>query len=119
MRTRLAVLALLVTSATLAAQGTRYDLIIRNGRVLDGSGNPWFYADVAVSGGRIVSVGDLGSATAAHTIDAKGLIVSPGFIDVHSHAGPGIATAGLAHGRPLLAQGITTIFANPDGGGPV
>jgi N-acyl-D-amino-acid deacylase len=119
MRTRLALLALFTGATTIAAQGTRYDLIIRNGRVLDGSGNPWFYADIAVSGDRIVSVGDLGSATAAHTIDAKGLIVSPGFIDVHSHAGSALATAGLAHGRPLLAQGITTIFANPDGGGPI
>ena len=119
MRIPLAIIALFAASATLAAQGTRYDLIIRNGRVLDGSGNPWFYADVAVSGDRIVSVGDLGSATAARTIDAKGLIVSPGFIDVHSHAGPALATTALAHGRPLLAQGITTIFANPDGGGPV
>ena len=119
MRIRLAFLAFFATATTVAAQGTRYDLIIRNGRVLDGSGNPWFYADVAVSGDRIVAVGPLGSATAARTIDATGLIVSPGFIDVHSHAGPGMATAGLAHGRPLLAQGITTIFANPDGGGPV
>ena len=124
---RLAILALLAASAPLAAplsaplaaQGARYDLIIRNGRVIDGSGNPWFYADVAVSGDRIVSVGDLGSATATRTIDAKGMIVSPGFIDVHSHAGPGMATSTLAHGHPLLAQGITTIFANPDGGGPV
>jgi N-acyl-D-amino-acid deacylase len=119
MRTRLAILSFLAGASTLTAQGTRYDLIIRNGRVLDGSGNPWFYADVAVSGDRIVAVGDLGTATAARTIDAKGLVVSPGFIDVHSHAGPALATPGLAHGRPLLAQGITTIFANPDGGGPV
>ena len=118
MRTRLAILVLVAAATTLSAQGTRYDLIIRNGRVLDGSGNPWFYADVAVSGDRIVAVGDLGSATAARTIDAKGLIVAPGFIDVHSHSGGAMATAGLAHGRPLLAQGITTIFANPDGGGP-
>src|ERR1043166_4077116 len=119
MRTRLSFLAIVATSATLAAQGARYDLIIRNGRVLDGGGNPWYYADIAVGGDRIVAVGDLGSATAARTIDAKGLIVSPGFIDVHSHAGPGLAKAALAHGRPLLAQGITTIIANPDGGGPV
>jgi N-acyl-D-amino-acid deacylase len=119
MRTRLATLAFFAASTALAGQGVRYDLIIRNGRVLDGSGNPWFYADVAVTGDRIVALGNLGSATAARTIDAKGLIVSPGFIDVHSHAGPALATAPLAHGRPLLAQGITTIFANPDGGGPI
>jgi N-acyl-D-amino-acid deacylase len=102
-----------------AQQPASYDLIIRNGRVLDGSGNPWFRADIGVTGDRIVTVGDVGTATAKRVIDAAGLYVAPGFIDVHSHAGPALATAKLAHGQPLLAQGITTIFANPDGGGPV
>ncbi|HVT39025.1 MAG TPA: amidohydrolase family protein, partial [Gemmatimonadaceae bacterium] len=100
-------------------QPAAYDLIIRNGRVLDGSGNPWFRADIGVTGDRIVTVGDVGTATGKRVIDAAGLYVAPGFIDVHSHAGSGLATAKLAHGQPLLAQGITTIFANPDGGGPV
>ena len=45
--------------------------------------------------------------------------MTPGFIDAHSHAGPGLATAGLSHGEPLLAQGLTTVVINPDGGGPV
>lgn len=95
-----------------------YDLVIRNGRVLDGSGNAWYLADVAVTGDRIVAVGRL-EGTAARTIDATGLYVAPGFIDTHSHAGPGLATPQLSAAAPLLAQGITTVFVNPDGGGPV
>jgi len=102
-----------------SAQPQHYDLIIRNGRVLDGTGNPWFYADIAVSGDRIVAVGKLDGSSASHVIDAGGLYVAPGFIDVHSHAAPGLATTALAAGQPLLAQGITTIVANPDGGGPI
>jgi N-acyl-D-amino-acid deacylase len=111
-------LAFMVVSPT-RARAQQYDIIIRNGRVLDGTGNPWFFADVAIANGRIAAVGNLADATARRTIDASGMYVSPGFIDVHSHAGPGLATAELSAGHPLLAQGITTIFANPDGGGPV
>jgi N-acyl-D-aspartate/D-glutamate deacylase len=108
----------LVAPGLLVAQEATYDVLIRNGRLLDGTGNPWYRTDVAVDGDRIVAVGDLSRATGRRTIDATGLYVAPGFIDVHSHAGPGLATPELSHGRPLLAQGITTIVANPDGGGP-
>jgi N-acyl-D-aspartate/D-glutamate deacylase len=97
----------------------RYDVLLRGGRVLDGAGNPWFKADVAIVAGRIAAVGDLSEAQASRVLDAAGLYVAPGFIDTHSHAAAGLATAQLSHGRPLLAQGVTTIFANPDGGGPV
>jgi N-acyl-D-amino-acid deacylase len=99
--------------------GQIYDVIIRHGRVIDGTGNPWFRADVALNGERIAAIGDLGAATARREIDATGLYVTPGFIDPHSHAGPGLATPGLSHGEPLLAQGVTTVVINPDGGGPV
>ncbi len=113
-------LALLVALATPpSTHAQRYDVIIRNGRVIDGTGNPWFMADLALDGDRIAAIGDLGAATAGREIDATGLYVTPGFIDAHSHAGPGLATAGLSHGEPLLAQGITTVVINPDGGGPV
>lgn len=94
-------------------------VLIRNGRVLDGSGNPWIQADVLLRGDRIAAVGKLGDVRADVVVDATGLFVAPGFIDTHSHAGGGLATPELSHGRPLLAQGVTTIFANPDGGGPV
>jgi N-acyl-D-aspartate/D-glutamate deacylase len=117
---RIAVLAALVLSAGLSSlAGQERTVLIRNGRVLDGSGNPWIRADLLIRGDRIAAVGKLGDVEADEVVDATGLYVAPGFIDTHSHAGGGLATEGLSHARPLLAQGLTTIFANPDGGGPV
>jgi N-acyl-D-amino-acid deacylase len=94
-------------------------LLIRNGRVMDGSGNPWVRADVLVRGDRIAGVGRLDDVEADEVIDASDLYVTPGFIDTHSHASPGLATPELSHGEPLLAMGLTTVFVNPDGGGPI
>ena len=111
-------LALAMAAPSIASAQT-YDVIIRNGRVIDGTGNPWFLADVALDGDRIAAVGDLRAARAERDIDATGLYVTPGFIDAHSHAGGGLASPGLSHGEPLLAQGITTVVINPDGGGSV
>ena len=61
------------------------EILIKGGRILDGTGNPWFYGDVAIKNGKIIKVGDLDDYRAAKTIEAKGMIVSPGFIDVHTH----------------------------------
>jgi N-acyl-D-amino-acid deacylase len=94
----------------------RYDILVRNGRVLDGSGNPWLTVDLGIRGGRIADMGRLGNAPAARVIDAGGRTVSPGFIDVHSHASGGLAGE-LNEARQLLAQGLTTVMLNPDGGG--
>lgn len=99
-----------------------YDLVIRGGDVIDGSGTPAFRADVAVEGGRISSIGDLADATATRVIDASGKTVIPGIIDLHSHAdGPG-ETGGLRHpdkrrraGSNMIAQGVTTVVVNQDG----
>lgn len=102
-----------------AALAQSYDVILRGGRVLDGTGNPWYLADIAVSDGRIAAVGRLDGAQAARVVDISGLYVAPGFIDGHSHAGGSLTREVLNAAQPLLAQGITTIFANPDGGGPV
>lgn len=112
----LALLGLLVTTPLLAQERT---VLIRNGRLLDGTGNPWILGDVLLRGDRIAAVGKLGDVAADQVVDATGLYVAPGFIDTHTHAGGGLATAELSHARPLLAQGLTTVFANPDGGGPV
>ena len=110
-------LTLIALTNPLSAQ--EQTVLIRNGRVMDGSGNPWVYADVLIQGDKILEIGDLGEASADEVIDASGLYVTPGFIDTHSHSGPGLASAGLSHAEPLLAMGLTTIFANPDGGGPI
>ena len=64
-----------------------YDLLMKNGRVVDGSGEPSFYADVAVQNGKIVGVGKF-TESATRTINADGRVVAPGFIDHHTHYGP-------------------------------
>jgi N-acyl-D-amino-acid deacylase len=102
-----------------SVQPVGFDVLIRNARVMDGTGNPWLRADVGISGDRITAVGRLAGATAPHVIDARDRIVTPGFIDVHSHAAEGLRNAALHQGQPLVAQGITTVIVNPDGGGPV
>ena len=109
----LALLLLMPVGAT-----AQYDLVIHGARLLDGAGNPWRYADVAISGDHIVAVGDLSGAQAERVIDASGLYVTPGFIDVHTHLGSGFATEKLSPAHPQLAEGVTTVFVNPDGGGP-
>lgn len=114
-----ALVAAIAPVARVAAQAPAFDILIKNGRVLDGTGNPWYRADIGITGDRIRAMGALGNATAKTVIDAADRYVTPGFIDVHSHAGPGLATDALKHGQPLLAQGLTTVFINPDGGGPI
>lgn len=111
-------LLLLVVALRALVAAETYDLLVRGGRVLDGSGTPWFAADVAITGDRIVAVGKLSGASARQVIDAQGLYVAPGFIDGHAHAGPGLARAETAAALPLLTQGLTTVLVNPDGGGP-
>src|SRR5579864_2177216 len=64
------------------ADAPQYDLIIRNGHIMDGTGSPWYAADLAVKDGRIAAVGDLKDAQAKRVIDAKGMLVTPGFIDM-------------------------------------
>lgn len=103
------------TSSVVAAE---FDLVIRNGRLIDGTGNPWRYADIAVKGDRIVAVQRIPAGAGAREIDAKGLWVTPGFIDPHSHAWPALSRPETAPAKALLTQGVTTVLINPDGGGP-
>ncbi len=97
----------------------QYDFLIKSGRILDGTGNPWFKADIGISGNRIIAIGDLKGATATQIIDATNLYVAPGFIDPHSHAAEGLIAEDRSHAQPLLAQGLTTVIINPDGYGPI
>src|SRR5271169_3019787 len=96
---------LILCLAPLLASAADYDLLIRNARVIDGAGNPWFRADVAVKDGRIAAVGTLPNASAVRTIDARERIVAPGFIDVHVHV------EGNLEGNPragnFLLDGVT------------
>lgn len=99
------------------------DLLIRGARVLDGTGNPWFAADVGVRDGTIVAVGDLEGAGAALVVDATGLVLAPGFVDIHSHGGDESGLLSSEERRRaapnLVTQGITTVVVNPDGRGPL
>lgn len=101
-----------------AAVADQYDVILRGGTVHDGRGGQPFAADVALKGDRIAAIGDLRTAQAGKTIDVHGLMVAPGFIDGHSHFGDHeFLRRELAGAEPLLAQGVTTVFINPDGWG--
>ena len=89
------------------------DVLLRNARVLDGSGNPWFRADVGVQGDRIVKIGALADAEAGRTIDCGGRVLSPGFIDMHSHADVMLLAEPDHEGK--IFQGCTTDVLGQDG----
>src|SRR5262245_53116523 len=78
------VLTLLLPTLPLMAQAP-FDLVIRGGRIVDGTGNPWFFADIAIRDGKIALIGQVPQSSAKQ-VDASGLIVAPGFIDMHSHS---------------------------------
>ena len=129
MKNRMVVSAALFTAflAVVTAQpAQRFDLLIRNGRVMDGTGNPWFPADIGIQNGRIAAIGQLAGAQAARVIDAAGKYVVPGFIDIHSHADDGSGPRGglrdpdpVRRSAPnLVSQGITTVVVNHDGRSP-
>jgi N-acyl-D-amino-acid deacylase len=88
------------------ATAATYDLVITNARIVDGSGNPWFRADVAVKDGRIVRVGRIAVAEASKTIDAKGQILAPGFIDVHTHVE---SIYSLPAAENFIRMGVTSL----------
>ena len=107
--------AAIVAVAALAACAPQqsYDLIIENGSVIDGSGSPGREADVAIAGGKIAAVGDLADAAAERRIDATGLVVSPGFIDMHNHSDDTLLDE--PNCESMIRQGVTTMVLGEGG----
>ncbi len=99
-----------------SAQTPQLDILIRNGRIVDGTGNPFTIGAVGISAGKIAALGRVGDRPARRVIDATGLYVVPGFIDMHSHGGPANHDPKLRDEHNSVAQGITTAVLNPDGG---
>jgi N-acyl-D-amino-acid deacylase len=91
-----------------------FDLVILNGKIIDGTGNSWYYGDVGIRSGRIVSIGNLSNAEAKRVILANGLIVSPGFVDVHTHIEGGESTTPTADN--FIFDGVTSVVTGNCGG---
>src|SRR6056297_3259892 len=103
------------SSAT--AQKPTFDLVIRGGRIVDGTGNPWFYGDLAIQGDRIAATGEIPEDSGKTEVDASGLVVAPGFIDIHSHSERTLFTDGDAQSK--VRQGVTTdILGEGSSGAP-
>jgi len=99
------------------AQVSPYDLVLRNARVVDGTGSPWYRADIAIRGDVIARIAPGITEPAARVIDVAGQVVAPGFIDIHTHARRGIFEIPTADN--YVRQGVTTVIEGPDGGSPV
>jgi N-acyl-D-amino-acid deacylase len=108
-------------SASFFAQEPKLDLLIKGGRVFDGSGSESKTNDVGIRGDRIAFIGDAAKSgiSAARTIDASGLIVAPGFIDPHTHTFEDLSDPKRKTNECYLMQGVTTVITGNDGGGPV
>jgi N-acyl-D-amino-acid deacylase len=88
------------------AANSPFDILIKGGRVIDGTGSPWFYPDVGVRDGKVAAIGKLQDHAAKETIDARGMVVNPGFIDMHSHSDQPVLRDGRA--MSIIRQGVTT-----------
>ncbi|MHB1557580.1 MAG: N-acyl-D-amino-acid deacylase family protein [Isosphaeraceae bacterium] len=116
-RTRLVTVLAALVGLTTAARGQEarprpYDVVIRGGTIVDGTGNPWFEGDVGIRGDRIAAIGRLDDAPTNRTIDAHGLVVAPGFIDVHSHSDMLLLRDGDAQSK--VHDGVTTEILGED-----
>ena len=106
----------LLLSHPLSIKGQKpvFDLLIRNGKVIDGTGNPWFRADIGIIGNKIAAIGHFDSTQSKRTIDASNKVVSPGFIDVHTHVESGIKRVPTADN--YILDGVTSIITGNCGG---
>src|SRR4051812_14361239 len=100
-------------AANLVVQAARFDVLIQNGRIIDGSGAPAAYGDIGISNGKIIAIGKLNRQNGDKTINAHGLIVAPGFIDVHTHAEDIIE---MPNGENFIRMGVTTLMLGNCGG---
>ncbi len=120
-RTLCAVIYLIASSLGCLAQAAKpASVLFRHARLIDGTGNPWRYADVAVTGDRITFVGDAARAgvTALDVVEADGLYLAPGFIDLHTHTAAGLSREQMRENLNYLMQGVTTVVAGNDGNSP-
>ena len=108
-------LLLLAVTAILPAQ--TFDILIRNGRIVDGTGNPSWVGDVGIRQGRIAAIGRLAGSSAQTTIDARGLVVAPGFIDIHNHSDYTLLQDGNA--ESMIRQGVTSMILGEGGSAAV
>jgi len=119
-------LTLMASVVVLRAQPTRLDLVIRNARVIDGTGSPWFRSDIGILGDAIVAMARRIDTPATRTVDADNQVVAPGFVDVHVHAFGGVGQpppvlpiVEVPTADNYVRQGVTTLITGPDGFSPV
>ncbi len=115
MRTILVAFATAGAALAFAAE-PEYDLVLRNARIVDGTGAPWFRGDVAIRGDTIARIAPSIATAARRVVDVRDAVVAPGFIDVHAHAGRGIFKVPTADN--YIRQGVTTVMEGADGAGP-
>src|SRR5262245_24159813 len=100
-----------------SAWAADYDVLIRNARIVDGAGGPWYRGEIAIRGDSIAAMARHIDGTAQRIVDARDRVVAPGFIDLHTHARRGIFEVPTADN--YIRQGVTTLFEGPDGGSPI
>ena len=113
-------LAIVLAATLVVGSGARaqtYDLILRNARIVDGTGSPWYRADIGIRGDTIARIAPTITVPATRVIDLGDLVASPGFIDLHTHALRGLFDAPTADN--YVRQGVTMVMVGPDGSGSV
>src|SRR3954469_10168451 len=104
---------LLVAGLATIGAAQDFDLLVRGGTIVDGAGNPAYVGDLGIKGGKIAAMGRLAGKTAARTIDANGLTVAPGFIDIHNHSDNTVVQDGDA--QSMVRQGVTSMIFGEGG----
>src|SRR5260221_1799077 len=108
------ILLFIFLASAFQLSGQSFDVLIKNGKIIDGSGTPWYYGAIGISNGKITSIGKLGTASAKKIIDATGLTVMPGFIDVHTHIEGGEFATPTADN--FIHDGVTSVVTGNCGG---